>query len=293
MHTAARGKCKIHHIKRTGRTIKPVHQKADKFINLHYCRGKAEGIQTAAYSVSIQCGCYTFCLYKWEYNWIPLWVKNSFLVTLCCQCMLMCTSKPDVRDLCYCWHSANAEFKSTRRWKLLCISVCICWEGQHLNIFQLELLLVLSVQPIITAFYSWGEWYEIKQVCSQYSTKCWLYVSNHQEFYNLRIQNSQMLLFYQQEWQQPWNQDLEQHLMFLITVRLPVELEHHTSLELPLRIAGVVWRQSQQPNDAVQTGGQLNHLFLSRGSKDTHISDLPPQSKLKSHQISMESRMNS
>lgn len=51
----------------------------------------------------------------------------------------------------------SAEFKSTHRWKRLCISVCICWEGQHLNIFQLELLLVLSVQPIITAFYSWGE----------------------------------------------------------------------------------------------------------------------------------------
>lgn len=26
------GKCKIHHIKRTGRTIKPAHQKVNKFI---------------------------------------------------------------------------------------------------------------------------------------------------------------------------------------------------------------------------------------------------------------------
>lgn len=102
-----------------------------------------------------------------------------------------------------------------------------------------------------------------------------------------------MLLFYQQEWQQPWNQDLEQHQMVLITLRLPVELEHHTSLELPLRIAGAVWRQSQQPNDAVHAGGQLNHLFLSAGSKDTHISDLPAQSTLQSHKISMESRINS
>lgn len=62
MHTAARGKFKIHHIKRTRRTIKPAYQKANKFI-IYIIVGerKAEGIQTAAL-----CGCYTLCLYSYK-----------------------------------------------------------------------------------------------------------------------------------------------------------------------------------------------------------------------------------